>query len=769
MKKAIALTVCASFMFSSVALAADSVTLKQKGVDVVAAATSWTPEPAKPAPAPAAKPAAKPATTKTTQTPTATATTLKLGSKGSAVKDLQTKLNGKGYQLKADGVFGQLTLAAVKDYQSKNGLTVDGIVGAAMMEKLNAAAVATPTPAATPAPAPAPVATTGKTTIKIGRTQYAPHGTKSFADTVVVLAGDKIVGVSIDEYQFMAAATTKAVPNSDSDFGKNYADPAQVLGSKRANVASYSENMKTKGGATIAIDKNLDAVQAYAIGKTVAELEGILAKNTKEQMVDVVSGATLADTHGYLSSIVAAAKEAKANGSIELDAAALTGLKIGRTQYAPHGTKSFADTVVVLSGNQIVGVSIDEYQFMAAATTKAVPNSDSDFGKNYADPAQVLGSKRANVASYSENMKTKGGATIAIDKNLDAVQAYAIGKTVAVLEGTLSTKSKEEMVDVVSGATLADTHGYLSSIVAAAKTVQSAPAVDAVASASIVDNAAAFEQAIGKDGKWIICTLNDLTTDKNLVLEGEFRDKNLPENDLKRKIALYTQDDKKNVTARFTLTAPKLSIKSPNARIQSGTFKGDLYVYAANFQLVDAKVDGNVYFVTQEAKDTFTMDEKSSVTGNKILADVDVVATASLVHDGAAFEKAISKDGTWIVCPLRDLTIDKALVVEGEFRDKNLPENDFKRKIGLYTHNDPNDKKKATHSFTLTAPSITFKSPNSTLQYGTFVGNIFVQSNNFSLVNCEVKGNIYFATQEAMDTFTMDEKSSVSGVKELMK
>jgi hypothetical protein len=38
--------------------------------------------------------------------------------------------------------------------------------------------------------------------------------------------------------------------------------------------------------------------------------------------------------------------------------------------------------------------------------------------------------------------------------------------------------------------------------------------------------------------------------------------------------------------------------------------------------LVGAKVDGNVYFTTQEAKDTFVMDEKSSITGvQEIKAD----------------------------------------------------------------------------------------------------------------------------------------------------
>ncbi|MCL6494616.1 MAG: hypothetical protein K6T54_07530, partial [Ignavibacterium sp.] len=60
---------------------------------------------------------------------------------------------------------------------------------------------------------------------------------------------------------------------------------------------------------------------------------------------------------------------------------------------------------------------------------------------------------------------------------------------------------------------------------------------------------------------WIIATLNDLTFDKDLVLTGNLKngkvDKVTGLDSIQRKIALYTQDDKKNVTARFTLTAPK--------------------------------------------------------------------------------------------------------------------------------------------------------------------------------------------------------------------
>ena len=51
------------------------------------------------------------------------------GSSGYDVYDLQRKLNENGYDLDVDGGFGRKTRAAVIDYQRKNRLAVDGVVG----------------------------------------------------------------------------------------------------------------------------------------------------------------------------------------------------------------------------------------------------------------------------------------------------------------------------------------------------------------------------------------------------------------------------------------------------------------------------------------------------------------------------------------------------------------------------------------------------------------------------------------------------------------
>lgn len=145
---------------------------------------------------------------------------------------------------------------------------------------------------------------------------------------------------------------------------------------------------------------------------------------------------------------------------------------------------------------------------------------------------------------------------------------------------------------------------------------------DAVTTASIVNTANNFEGAISSNGTWIICLQNDLSIDKDLILTGEFtngKKDDAGKDIIQRKIALYTQDADRNITNRFTLTVPKLTIESPNASIQHGTFVGDLYVNVPNFQLIDAKVEGNVYFKDAGAQSTFTMDETSSITGKQEL------------------------------------------------------------------------------------------------------------------------------------------------------
>ena len=262
----------------------------------------------------------------------------------------------------------------------------------------------------------------------------------------------------------------------------------------------------------------------------------------------------------------------------------------------------------------------------------------------------------------------------------------------------------------------------------------------------MVSTVADFEKVISSKGTSNIALTKDLTTDKDLVVDGEYKnDKNI----IERKIDLYSQDKAINITFRFTLTVPKLTIKSPQTSIEQGIFKGDIYVSSNNFKLVDTIVDGNVYFTTNEAKSTFKMDAKSKVTEKQKLislrkATPNVGNTVSIVSTKVAFEEAISSKCTWLIAIAKDLTIDKNLVVDGEYKNgkKDASGKDIiERKIDLYSQD---IDKNIINRFILTVPKLTVNSPETCIEHGNFKGDLYVSSKNFKLIDAKVEGNVYF-------------------------
>ena len=148
--------------------------------------------------------------------------------------------------------------------------------------------------------------------IKMGKADFAAHGTKCFTVAVVALQGDTIVGAYLDEYQFQAKDKDIGVPNSDKDFGKNFANPDQVLGSKKVNTDLYSANM-AKAGSTVSIKDNFVAIEKFVTGKTISELEAILTEKDETAMVDAITGATVVDAKGYVTALFYAAIDAMNN------------------------------------------------------------------------------------------------------------------------------------------------------------------------------------------------------------------------------------------------------------------------------------------------------------------------------------------------------------------------------------------------------------------------------------------------------------------------
>ena len=360
-----------------------------------------------------------------------------------------------------------------KQVVAANGPAIDGVAGATVTTKAVRKAVAdalgvelaeeAPADSAAAAPAEPAAIVPVEGGIQIGQAYAVAHGTKCFTEAVAVVKDDVILAAYLDDFQFTSTdAGVTAVPNSDSDFAAGYAE-GKVLMSKRANADYYSKMMAEKGGSTVALDANFDAIQNFAVGKTISELEDVAAKGA--EAVDAVSGATLVDTAGYLSAIVDAAKNAQTTQAVEFNGSS-EDLKLNVVYGAAHGTKCFTSGAVATAGNTIVLSYIDEFQFAGSdAGVVGVPNSDSDFGAGYAE-GKVLMSKRVNADYYSKMMAEKAGSTVSLDANYDAIQNHVNGMSIANAE---ALSKDEKAVDAVSGATLVDTAGYVGVLVDAAK------------------------------------------------------------------------------------------------------------------------------------------------------------------------------------------------------------------------------------------------------------------------------------------------------------
>ncbi|MFI8490210.1 peptidoglycan-binding protein [Streptomyces rubrogriseus] len=68
--------------------------------------------------------------------------TLKSGSRGTDVRTAQHLLAARGHRLATDGVFGPKTAQAVRDFQRKNRLAADGVIGRNTWSRLTALTVA---------------------------------------------------------------------------------------------------------------------------------------------------------------------------------------------------------------------------------------------------------------------------------------------------------------------------------------------------------------------------------------------------------------------------------------------------------------------------------------------------------------------------------------------------------------------------------------------------------------------------------------------------
>ena len=189
----------------------------------------------------------KPSTPYTGKLPTKT---VKRGSKGTNVKRVQRFLNWCiEAGLKVDGSCGKNTVKAIKKYQKRYKLKVDGVFGSQSRAKAKkivnahkpAPVVPTPAPVPTPTPAPTPVITSGASRIIAKATEYAyPAGTSKKKYSYKTGAPKKVYKSALKKYM------KKKARISQSDCGYFVSTCVRAAGvSKKFNCLQWKKAPST--------------------------------------------------------------------------------------------------------------------------------------------------------------------------------------------------------------------------------------------------------------------------------------------------------------------------------------------------------------------------------------------------------------------------------------------------------------------------------------------------------------------------------------------
>ena len=128
------------------------------------------------------------------------------------------------------------------------------------------------------------------------------------------------------------------------------------------------------------------------------------------------------------------------------------------------------------------------------------------------------------------------------------------------------------------------------------------------------------ELAIALKEDYSITIKNDIEANNELIMEGDFSKTDTTEENkvshIGRELNLFYIDTSNNFINSYTLSVPKLVIKSNDTTIRGGKIEGDIYVESNGLILDDTKVEGNIYFKDKKNKDSFKLENTASVSGN---------------------------------------------------------------------------------------------------------------------------------------------------------
>jgi hypothetical protein len=293
-------------------------------------------------------------------------------------------------------------------------------------------------------------------------------------------------------------------------------------------------------------------------------------------------------------------------------------------------------------------------------------------------------------------------------------------------------------------------------------TMESADATSRPTQMTATDTSS-LQEAVSPEGPWIILFDGDLTVNEEVVVSGEVYEEEGAE-EPRRKFALYTQDSDRNVTDRYTLTVPRFIVRHMNTRIQSGRIAGNVYVESEGFELVNGgTINGNLYFASEELRESATIDESSNVVGSVSIgevADAGSRPTQMTATNASNLQEALGPNGPWIIIFEGDLSVDQEIDIAGavwEASDADAP----RRKLALYTQD---SDREVTDRYTLSVPQLNVHHMNTRIQSGTIAGDVLVNAHGFEMVNgATVDGNVTFASEEYQESANIDDSSSVTG------
>ncbi|SDC55151.1 hypothetical protein SAMN05421734_11125 [Pelagirhabdus alkalitolerans] len=126
--------------------------------------------------------------------------------------------------------------------------------------------------------------------------------------------------------------------------------------------------------------------------------------------------------------------------------------------------------------------------------------------------------------------------------------------------------------------------------------------------------------------------------------------------------------------------------------------------------------------------------------------ETDAVAAASFADDPEGLHAAAGEDGTWIIIPENDMTLDEDLVVTGTFYDGDDEDEGVYRKFAAYTQD---DDRNIVDQWTITVPTLVVESENLNFQGGTVDGDVYVDADDFLLhETATVTGDVVFANED---------------------